>query len=44
MMEGKKLAYVIAEVEIIDTAVFQEYVAKAVPTLTAANARIVARS
>jgi uncharacterized protein (DUF1330 family) len=41
---GKRPAYVIAEVEITDAAVFQEYVLKAVPTLAAANARIIARS
>jgi len=38
-MAGKRPAYVIAEVEITDAAVFQEYVSKAVPTLAAANAR-----
>ena len=43
-MAGKKPAYVIAEVEITDAAVFQEYVAKAVPTLAASNARIIART
>jgi uncharacterized protein (DUF1330 family) len=43
-MAGKRPAYVIAEVEITDAAVFQEYVSKAVPTLAAANARIIARS
>ena len=42
-MAGGKPAYVIAEVEITDAAVFQEYVAKAVPTLAAYNARIIAR-
>jgi uncharacterized protein (DUF1330 family) len=42
-MADKRPAYVIAEVEITDSAVFQEYVAKAVPTLAAANARIIAR-
>jgi uncharacterized protein (DUF1330 family) len=44
MMAGKRPAYVIAEVEITDAAVFQEYVSKAVPTLAAVNARIIARS
>jgi uncharacterized protein (DUF1330 family) len=44
MMEGKKPAYVIAEVEITDAKVFQEYVSKAVPTLAPAGARIIARS
>ena len=43
-MAGKRSAYVIAEVEITDAAVFQEYVSKAVPTLATANARIIARS
>jgi uncharacterized protein (DUF1330 family) len=43
-MAGKRPAYVIAEVEITDAAVFQEYVSKAVPTLAAANARVIARS
>jgi uncharacterized protein (DUF1330 family) len=43
-MADKKPAYVVAEVEITDAKVFQEYVAKAVPTLAAANARIIARS
>lgn len=43
-MAGNRPAYVIAEVEITDAAVFEEYVAKAVPTLAPANARIIARS
>jgi uncharacterized protein (DUF1330 family) len=43
-MANRKPAYVIAEVEITDAKVFQEYVAKAVPTLAAANARIIART
>ena len=43
-MARKRRAYVIAEVEITDVAVFQEYVSKAVPTLAAANAHIIARS
>jgi hypothetical protein len=41
-MADKRPAYVIAEVEITDSAVFQDYVARAVPTLAAANARIIA--
>ena len=36
-------AYVIAEVEITDPAVFSEYVAKAGPTLAAYNARLIVR-
>ena len=43
-MAGKRPAYVIAEVEVTDAAVFQEYVSKAVPTLAAVNGRILARS
>ena len=43
-MAAKKPAYVVAEVEITDAAGFQEYVSKAVPTLAAANARIIARN
>ena len=43
-MADKRPAYVIAEVEITDAAVFHEYVSKAVPTLGPAGARIVARS
>jgi uncharacterized protein (DUF1330 family) len=43
-MQGKRPAYVIAEVEITDPAGFQDYVAKAVPTLGQYNARLVARS
>ena len=39
-----KPAYVIAEVEITDPAAFQEYVAKAVPSLAEYNARLIARS
>ena len=42
-MQGKRPAYVIAEVEVTDPAVFQEYVAKAVPTLAAYNARMIVR-
>jgi uncharacterized protein (DUF1330 family) len=41
---AEKPAYVIAEVEITDPAAFQDYVAKAVPTLTEYNARLIARS
>jgi len=40
----KRPAYIIAEVEITDPAAFNDYVAKAVPTLGAYNARLVARS
>ncbi|HVH80293.1 MAG TPA: DUF1330 domain-containing protein [Stellaceae bacterium] len=36
-------AYVIAEVEITDPAAFQDYVAKAVPTLAEYNGRFVVR-
>ena len=43
-MPGKRPAFVIAEVEITDPAAFQDYVAKAVPTLGAYNARLVSRS
>ena len=43
-MAGKRPAYVVAEVEITDAAVFQEYVSKAVPTLAPANGRIIARN
>jgi uncharacterized protein (DUF1330 family) len=41
-MQGKRPAYVIAEVEVTDPAVFQDYVAKAMPTLTAGNGRVIA--
>ena len=41
---SKSPAYVVAEVEITDAAVFQEYVSKAVPTLAPANGRIIARN
>jgi len=41
---GRRPAYVLAEIEITDAAVFQEYVSNAVPTLAAANARIITRS
>ena len=43
-MQGKRPAYVIAEVEVTDPAGFQDYVAKAVPTLAPYNARLVARA
>jgi uncharacterized protein (DUF1330 family) len=43
-MASKRPAYVVAEVEITDLAGFQEYVSKAVPTLEAANGRIIARN
>jgi uncharacterized protein (DUF1330 family) len=36
-------AYIIAEVEVTDPAVFSEYVAKAGPTLAAYNARLIVR-
>jgi len=42
-MQGKRPAYVIAEVEVTDPAVFEEYVAKAVPTLADYNARLIVR-
>ena len=42
-MQGKTPAYIIAEVEITDPAVFNEYVAKALPTLAAYNARLIVR-
>jgi uncharacterized protein (DUF1330 family) len=41
-MENAMPAYLIAEVEITDPATFQEYVAKAGPTLAAASARLLA--
>jgi uncharacterized protein (DUF1330 family) len=43
-MPDKRPAYVIAEVEITDPAGFQDYVAKAVPTLAEYNARLIVRS
>ena len=43
-MADKKPAYVIAEVEVTDVAAFQDYVAKAVPTLGAHKAQFLARS
>ena len=43
-MSGKRPAYVIAEVEVTDPAVFQEYVAQAVPTLAPYNARLIVRA
>jgi uncharacterized protein (DUF1330 family) len=42
-MPGKTPAYVIAEVEVTDPAVFGEYAAKAGPTLAAYNARMIVR-
>jgi len=42
-MDGKRPAYVIAEVEITDPAGFQDYVAKAIPTLAGYNARLMTR-
>src|SRR5215471_14229071 len=36
-------AYVIAEVEVTDPATFQDYVARAVPTLAAYNGRLIVR-
>ena len=43
-MPDKCPAYVIAEVEVTDPAGFQDYVAKAVPTLAGYNARLMVRS
>jgi len=43
-MADKRPAYVIAEVEITDPAVFQDYVAKAVPTLAGTGASFLARA
>ena len=43
-MSDKKPAYVIAEVEVTDAAAFQDYVAKAVPTLGPHKAEFLARS
>lgn len=43
-MADKRPAYVIAEVEVTDPAGFQDYVAKAVPTLAGYNARLMVRS
>ena len=43
-MPDKKPAYVIAEVEVTDPAGFQDYVAKAIPTLTPHKAQFLARS
>jgi uncharacterized protein (DUF1330 family) len=43
-MPDKRPAYVIAEVEVTDPAVFQDYVAKAGPTLAGYNARLIVRS
>ena len=42
-MPDKRPAYVIAEVEITDPAGFQDYVAKAIPTLAGYNARLLTR-
>jgi uncharacterized protein (DUF1330 family) len=42
-MADKRPAYVIAEVEVTDAAVFQDYVSKAVPTLAPYNARFIVR-
>ena len=39
-MPDKRPAYVIAEVEVTDPAGFQDYVAKAMPTLAGYNARL----
>jgi len=43
-MSDNRPAYVIAEVEITDPAGFQDYVAKAIPTLAGYNARLMTRS
>ena len=43
-MAGKRPAHVIAEVEITDPAAFQDYVAKAMPTLAGTGAQFLARS
>jgi uncharacterized protein (DUF1330 family) len=43
-MADKRPAYVIAEVEITDPAVFQDYVAKAVPTRVGTGAPFFARA
>jgi uncharacterized protein (DUF1330 family) len=43
-MPDKRPAYVIAEVEITDPAGFQDYVAKATPTLAGYNARLITRN
>ena len=43
-MPDKRPAYVIAEVEVTDPAGFQDYVAKAVPTLGPHKAQFLARS
>ena len=43
-MPEKRPAYVIAEVEITDPAGFQDYVAKAIPTLAGYSARLIVRS
>src|SRR5260221_13304167 len=43
-MPDKRPAYVIAEVEVTDPAGFEDYVAKAIPTLAGYNARLLTRS
>ena len=43
VIQGKRPAYIIAEVEVTDPAVFQDYVATAGPTLAAYNARLIVR-
>jgi uncharacterized protein (DUF1330 family) len=43
-MPENRPAYVIAEVEVTDAAAFQDYVAKAVPTLGPHKAQFLARS
>ena len=43
-MTTQKPAYVIAEVEITDPAVFQDYLAQAIPTLAPYNARLIVRA
>lgn len=42
-MQGKRPAYLIAEVEVTDPAGFSEYVDKALPSLAAYHARLIAR-
>lgn len=42
-MSARKPAYVIAEVEVTDPAVFQEYLAQAIPSLAPYNARLIVR-
>ena len=43
-MPDKRPAYVIAEVEVTDPAGFQDYVAKAIPTLAGTSGRLLTRS